>query len=154
MTSIATEAAELIEKKLARLDRTPFRRELAKVVGCAPTVKNITEWAEKYPDRWGQLVVMLAGLSGFAPGINVNIRELDPAMMSDVELMEFVSGMSGRLRELARGRAGEVVDVTPLPPQVEGPKGSERSEDTVPGSEDAVPETTPLPVEELPKEPE
>lgn len=106
-----------IEKELLKKDRQPFRKELARVLGIRPTEAALKAWANKYPDKWAQAVTMLASLSGYQQGVDVNVKMMDPSQMTDVALFAFIRGMQAQIQARAQGALGPVVDVesTPVP---------------------------------------
>lgn len=138
---VLLEAARILEKQIARHDRKPFRKELARFLGIAPTDKALEEWACKYPDKWAQAITMLAQLAGFKPGVEVKVSGVDPSEMSDVALLSEVRRLSVEVAARARGAAGAVVDIQviePSPPGElvklpgEGEQAAQRIEQSVP----------------------
>ena len=89
-----------IRKHLDRLTRSPFREELAKVLGHAPTADAIENYANKYPDRWGQLVAILSRLSGYTPELKVEgtIHHRVEAL-SDYQILKKIKELEHELAE-------------------------------------------------------
>lgn len=74
-------------QEILKLSREPFRQELARLVGCAPTQNALLEFSSKSPDRWAQAISIMAKLAGYSEKIihehNVSVLI---AQMSDAEL--------------------------------------------------------------------
>jgi hypothetical protein len=93
------ELAEDIEALLRR----PFRRELARILGCAPTDAAILKFSKRFPDRWGQLVAIFGRLAGYTEKIEVEsnlAREINA--LSDAEVMARLESVE---HELERSKA-------------------------------------------------
>ncbi len=76
-----------------QLSREPFRALLTRLLECEPDPEKVKAYAEKYPDKWGQLVTMVARLGGYNERLEVaNSHVVALAQLSDSELM-------GRLQE-------------------------------------------------------
>lgn len=60
-----------IHQQIANLSRSPFRDKVAQILECGPTDGAIVALAEKNPDRWGQLLAMLARLAGYTDKLEV-----------------------------------------------------------------------------------
>lgn len=60
-----------IEVELARLSRSPFRRILADVMGCAPSLKAMTRLAENKPEKYFQSLALIAQLAGYNKEVTV-----------------------------------------------------------------------------------
>ncbi len=70
------------------LSREPFRDLLARLLEAEPSVEAVQAYAERHPDRWGQLVTMIAKLSGFNERLEVETsHSVALAQLSDSELM-------------------------------------------------------------------
>jgi hypothetical protein len=54
-----------IADRIAVLSRSPFRDQVVRILSCAPSDGAIVELAEKHPDRWGQLLALVARLGGY-----------------------------------------------------------------------------------------
>lgn len=93
--------ADLVRKELENLCRSPFMRELAKVLMSAPSPEAIKAQADKYPDRWGQLLTMLSRLSGFTEKLeidsNTNLRVTE---LSDSELMQRLEELNAKVPQM------------------------------------------------------
>ena len=71
------------------LSRQPFRALLARLLECEPDPEKVKAYAEKYPDKWGQLVTMVARLGGYHERREVaNSHVVALAQLSDAELSE------------------------------------------------------------------
>jgi len=97
----AADAIDLIAQQLEALDRAPFRRMLAEVLGVKPTRAALAKFANKSPDRWAQALAILAQLSGYERGV-LKLELTSIQGMSDIELM----------RQAAE--AGLTFDITPV----------------------------------------
>ncbi len=77
----------VIAQQLANRSRKPFLDKVQQILECGPTDGAIVNLAERNPDRWGQLLAMLARLGGYTEKLEV---EASIAMsihdMSDAEL--------------------------------------------------------------------
>jgi len=60
-----------IAERVAVLSRSPFRDQVARILNCAPTDEAIVALAEKNPDRWGQLLAIVARLGGYTEKLEV-----------------------------------------------------------------------------------
>lgn len=65
---------EAMLERLRSFDRDDFRGELARALSIAPGRKALRRFANKAPDRWGQLVAILSRLSGFNEQIEVKVK--------------------------------------------------------------------------------
>ncbi len=84
---------DMIAAHVANLSREPFRDVLKRLLQAEPSVEAVLAYAERHPDRWGQLVTMIAKLSGFNERLEVETsHSVALAQLSDSELM-------GRLQE-------------------------------------------------------
>ncbi len=63
--------ADTIAQSIANLSRSPFRDKVAQILACGPSDGAIVALAEKNPDRWGQLLAMLARLGGYTDKLEV-----------------------------------------------------------------------------------
>lgn len=77
----------LIREHLDALTRSPFKDALTQIMGAQPDIENISLYASKYPDRWGQLVAIFARLAGYTPELKIEGTIHTKAQsMSDSEL--------------------------------------------------------------------
>lgn len=76
----------MVLKELTKLSRGPFQRQLAKLLGCAPSAEAIRGFAEKHPDRWAQAVAIFAPLAGIQRDAPVQVNILNVGDMSDAQL--------------------------------------------------------------------
>lgn len=78
-----------IEFELARLSRSPFRRILADVMECAPTMKAMRRLAENKPDKYFAALSQISAMAGYTKdtvvehNVNFNIGNLND---TDLEL--------------------------------------------------------------------
>lgn len=87
--------------EIENYSRQPFQRTLAAMLGCEPTPEKIKRFADKWPDRWGQLVAIFARLSGFSEKtevVNVNVLTVIKNA-SDSELLEKISELETRIKQ-------------------------------------------------------
>ena len=71
-----------------QLSREPFRDLLTRLLECEPDPDKVKAYAEKYPDKWGQLVTMIGKLAGYHERLEVaNSHVVALAQLSDSELM-------------------------------------------------------------------
>lgn len=85
---------------LSSMKRSPFRVELTKALGVAPTKAALQTFSDKHPDRWGQLVAILARLSGYTEKVEVTADltiQAKARKMSDSELIEAAKAIGARL---------------------------------------------------------
>ncbi len=101
----------MIAAHVANLSREPFRDLLMRLLEAEPDAEKVKDYAEKYPDRWGQLVTMVAKLSGYHERLEVaNSHVVALAQLSDSELM---------------GRLGDSLEQLGIDPQARrSPRGS------------------------------
>ncbi len=79
---------DMIAAHVANLSREPFRDLLTRLLECEPDPEKVKAYAEKYPDKWGQLVTMVARLGGYNERLEVaNSHVVALAQLSDSELM-------------------------------------------------------------------
>lgn len=102
-------ATVMVLRELERLERKPFRKVLADLLGCAPTKEAIRAFSEKHPDRWAQALSIVAGLAGYERGVTINLGVLNVAEMSDAALF-------AKRKEFGDAVA-RAIDVTPAPAQ-------------------------------------
>ena len=107
---------EELREKIRALDPEPFRDLLARVLAAEPSHEALKAFAEKHPDRWGQLAAIAAKPAGYGdkdrPRVEVNFYA-QIAQMSDAELLTSLEnwfrsmGMEPpALNELLGGAAG------------------------------------------------
>lgn len=107
---------EDIEAELHQLSRDPFRRELAKLLGNAPSDDALTRIAERNPDRWAQALAILGKLAGFSDKLEVQANvHAQLSSMSDSELEQ-------RLRDLERQVVPAAAEPVPRPRRRRQPK--------------------------------
>ena len=105
---------DMIAAHVANLSREPFRDLLMRLLKAEPDPEKVKAYAEKYPDKWGQLVTMVARLGGYNERLEVaNSHVVAFAQLSDAELM-------GRLQDSLEKlgipvNAGEPIDLKALP---------------------------------------
>ncbi len=54
-----------------QLSREPFRELLKRLLEAEPSVEAVQAYAERHPDRWGQLVTMIGKLAGYHERLEV-----------------------------------------------------------------------------------
>ncbi len=94
---------------VANLSREPFRDLLMRLLEAEPDAEKVKAYAEKYPDKWGQLLSMIGRLAGYHERLEVaNSHVVALAQLSDSELM---------------GRLGDSLEQLGIDPQaLESPK--------------------------------
>lgn len=80
----------LVAAQIAQQMREPFQAALLRMLEAAPDVKDIREFAKKYPDRWAQAVAITANLSGYNKESTVHHKHRLMHDLTDVELMAAV----------------------------------------------------------------
>lgn len=105
-----------LTRELKKQMRAPFERALQRLLGFRPSAAALQNFANKSPDRWAQAVSIMAGLSGYEKGINVNVRVKNVTDMSDSELLAEYRAAAGFIAARAQGVVGEVVDAEVIPP--------------------------------------
>ncbi len=84
---------DMIAAHVANLSREPFRDVLKRLLQAEPSVEAVLAYAERHPDRWGQLVTMIGKLAGYHERLEVeSSHSVALRQLSDSELM-------GRLQE-------------------------------------------------------
>jgi hypothetical protein len=86
--------------------RRPFRRELARILGCRPTDAAILKFSKRFPDRWGQLVAIFGRLAGYSEKIEVEsnlAREINT--LSDAEVLARLESVERELESAKTQRA-------------------------------------------------
>jgi hypothetical protein len=122
-----------VRAALDQHSRDPFKALLSEVLGSAPTPEAVYALAQRNPDRYGQLLAIVARLAGYSDKVEVAATvtaKLD--QMSDAELEQRISELhakheAGR-RDLAaaepphkrprRAKSGLVL-IDPPPAQVD-----------------------------------
>lgn len=106
MTTDAYADPAKVADAINNLHRGPFRDLLATALSAEPTPQAIRKFATKYPDRWAQMLTMLAKLSGYNDKTEIDISiHMQVASLSDADLL-------ARLAALEQRIAGEI-DITP-----------------------------------------
>lgn len=107
-----------IKMQVMAMSRGPFQQVLIDIMGCQPTIESIKAFADKSPDRWGQLVAIMAKLAGFNDKIEItgNIA-LEVAGMSDAQLMDALRTSIGPMREIIDVPADEDGRLGPSHPE-------------------------------------
>ncbi len=78
---------DMIAAHVANLSRAPFRDLLMRLLEAEPDPEKVKAYAEKYPDKWGQLVTMVARLGGYNERLQVETSHFAVfAEMSDSQL--------------------------------------------------------------------
>ena len=54
-----------LEESIRLLNRDPFRDELARLIGCAPTESKLKAFAAKHPDKWANMIKIFGSLAGY-----------------------------------------------------------------------------------------
>lgn len=79
---------DMIAAHVANLSRAPFRDLLMRLLEAEPSVEAVQAYAERHPDRWGQLVTMVAKLAGYHERLEVeSSHSVALRQLSDSELM-------------------------------------------------------------------
>jgi Arc/MetJ family transcription regulator len=105
-------------KELTKMERSPYRRALQRILGFRPTAEALQNFANKSPDKWAQAVTMLAGLAGYEKGVNVTLTVRPVHQMTDAELLEENRKLTEELRAVGRGLGEGVGEVVLLPGKV------------------------------------
>lgn len=96
------------------MNRGVFREELAVVLQCRPTPADLRKHSARFPDRWGQLVAILARCSGFTEKLEVDGEiAFNVAHLSDAELSLRLADAERKLAALRQIRALPAVVVEP-----------------------------------------
>ena len=97
-----------IAAHVANLSREPFRDLLRRLLAAEPSVEAVREYALRHPDRWGQLVTMVAKLSGYHERLEVeSSHSVALRQLSDSQLM-------GRLQDGLEQLGVDPQDIKPL----------------------------------------
>jgi hypothetical protein len=101
MPRIPHYSADQIHEELQSLSRAPFRRELAKILACAPTEAAYREQAERHPDRWGQNAAMFSRMAGYHEKLEVEgSLSVSVQGMSDSQLSERLAVLEAQLASM------------------------------------------------------
>ncbi len=104
-----------------QLSREPFRDLLTRILEAEPDPEKVKAYAEKYPDKWGQLVTMVARLGGYNERLQVETSHtVVLAQLSDAELSERLQTALGKLGIPVN--AGDPIDLKALPKAGNGAK--------------------------------
>ncbi len=80
-------SSKAVSAHIDALSRQPFRALLTRLLECEPDPEKVKAYAEKYPDKWGQLVTMVARLGGYNERLQVETSHFAAfAAMSDSQL--------------------------------------------------------------------
>ena len=86
-------SSEELYEQIQALSPEPFRDLLTRVLNAEPSQKALQAFADKHPDRWGQLVAIVAKPAGYSdkdrPSTEVNIYA-QINQMSDAEIMVYI----------------------------------------------------------------
>lgn len=100
MKGPALDQAE-VRKHLQQQNRQPFRDLLALVLDCHPSSTAMKGIAEKNPDRWAQMLAIVARLGGYNDKLEVEGSITTRAsQLSDAELEALITA---KLREMGSG---------------------------------------------------
>ena len=111
---MSTEAEELeqLERKLARGDKSPFTKLLARVLKNAPSETDLQRLAQRAPDRYFIMMKHLGAVAGFMEQSAVfHLHQHRFEEMSDMELRRYIREETARHPELLE--APKTVDVAP-----------------------------------------
>jgi hypothetical protein len=110
-----------IRADLELMSRRAFIEPLANALACAPTPEAIIRQAERFPDRWGQLLVMLARLVGYHEKVQVDTSlAVRIGAMSDAEVEVELERVE---RELQAQKQAKALPAAPDAPRPEGNGG-------------------------------
>lgn len=90
-----------LEQQISNLNRFPFRKELARVLGLGPSDDDLRAFASKTPDRFYQAVAILGKLSGFSDPKAISVEHnyfVNIQQMSDADLKLELAKSLERLR--------------------------------------------------------
>ena len=97
-----------------QLSREPFRDLLMRLLEAEPDPEKVKTYAEKYPDKWGQLLSMIGRLAGYHERLEVaNSHVVALAQLSDADLMARLQDSLEKLGVPVN--AGEAIDLKALP---------------------------------------
>ena len=92
--------ADQLREKLRQWDRTPFQDLLGAWLECSPTPEALTEFADRYPDRYASSLLSISRIAGFAERreLTADIRaSVRVEQMSDSQLEDFMRSMAYQL---------------------------------------------------------
>ncbi len=96
--------AARIRAELENLSREPFRRELETLLANPTDPAALKAWANKSPDRRGQLLAILGRLSGYTEKLEVDATvaslSVSVKQMSDMELEQRLAALEAELNAL------------------------------------------------------
>lgn len=106
-----------VKAHLETFSREPFQEVLAEVIAAKPDARTLEGWAAEYPDKWGHLMKVMAGLTGYRDTSSVEHNVLvEVRSLGDAELLDRLD----KLREtvgVEKGKEGkgnqQIIDVTP-----------------------------------------
>lgn len=102
MNPLSTNAKKLL-KRIETQAVSPFQEELSKALSAGPTEASIKKFANKHPDKWAQMLIMLGKMSGYSEKsehtVNNNIF-VKIANCSDAELKLLEEQASEELKTL------------------------------------------------------
>ncbi len=103
------------------LSREPFRDLLKRLLEAEPSVEAVQAYAERHPDRWGQLVTMIGKLAGYHERLEVeSSHSVALRQLSDSELM---GRLQDGLEQLGlQTDSGKMIDLEVLPKAGNGAK--------------------------------
>ncbi len=108
---------DMIAAHVANLSRQPFQDLLGIVLEAQPDVASIREHGQRFPDRYGQLLVMCSGLAGYSDKLAVDhshtLNVVELMQMSDAELSERLQTALEKLG--IQVNAADVIDLKALP---------------------------------------
>ncbi len=104
-----------------QLSREPFRDLLKRLLEAEPSVEAVQAYAERHPDRWGQLVTMIGKLAGYHERLEVeSSHSVALRQLSDSELM---GRLQDGLEQLGlQTDSGKMIDLEVLPKAGNGAK--------------------------------
>ena len=91
-------SGKAVSAHIDALSREPFRDVLKRLLGAEPSVEAVQAYAERHPDRWGQLVTMIGKLAGYHERLEVeSSHSVALRQLSDSELMGRLQDSLGQL---------------------------------------------------------
>ena len=89
---------ERVRELINAQSREPFRELCSDILAAAPTQGAIADLAERNPDRWGQLLAIVARLGGFNDKLEVEgTLHQTVSAMSDAELAARIAALDPSL---------------------------------------------------------
>jgi len=90
-----------IAAAITNLSREPFRGVLSRLIEAEPDVKDVLEFAKKYPDRWAQSLAIVGRLSGFTEKLEVETNiAVNITHMSDSQLVSEIDELEHQIKAL------------------------------------------------------